>query len=245
MNDVIELLTAHRSIREFTEQPIAQSIIEVLILAGQSASTSSFLQACTVIQVTDPVNRRRIARLAGDQDFVEKAAVFLVFCADMKRHKIACEIHNADMRSGYAEQFITATVDCALFAQNVVTGAESLGLGAVYIGALRNHIAEVTEILRVPKLVYPVFGLCLGHPAQKPEKKPRLPLSVVLKQNCYDDSRDSETIATYDHEVNRYYRTRTENIKSMDWSDQIADMLVKERRPHMLNYLQGQGFLLR
>lgn len=245
MNEVIELLKSHRSVREFTDQPIEQSVIEGLVLAGQSASTSSFLQACTVIQVTDSVNRHRIARLAGDQVHVERAAVFLVFCADMKRHEIACQIHNADMRSGYTEQFITATVDCALFAQNVVIGAESLGLGAVYIGAIRNHITEVAEILRIPKLVYPVFGLCLGHPAQEPEKKPRLPLSVVLKQNCYDDSRDRETIAGYDHEVGRYYNARIENRKGVGWSEQIAEMLVRERRPHMLSYLQKQGFLLR
>ncbi len=245
MNQVIELLKSHRSIRKFTQEKIDQAVIEELIIAGQSASTSSFIQACTVIQVNDATKRRDIAHFAGDQAYIEQAAVFLVFCADMKRHQLACALHDAEMQSGFTEQFITATVDCALFAQNVVTGAESLGLGTVYIGGIRNRIAEVSETLELPDLVYPVFGLCLGYPAQSPETKPRLPLPVVLKQDVYNDQNDAETMQDYDEQVSAYYQSRTGGKKSMTWTGQIAGMLEKESRPHMREFLLRKGFLLR
>jgi len=245
MNPTIELLKSHRSIRKFTTDPVDQSTLEALIQAGQSAATSSFIQACTVIQVSQGERRDALAEMAGNQAYVSQAPVFLVFCADMKRHQLACDMHEAEMQSGYTEQFLTASLDCALFAQNVVVAAESLGLGSVYIGGLRNRIADVAKLLELPDLVYPVFGLCLGYPDQNPEVKPRLPLSVVFKQERYDDSQDEATIRDYDRDVSEYYRTRTGGNKEMTWSEQISGMLVKEARPHMLPFLQSRGFLKR
>lgn len=243
MNPTIELLNAHRSIRKFTSEPVDQATVETLIKAGQAAATSSFIQACTVIQVSQGEKRNALAEMAGNQAYVAEAPLFLVFCADMKRHQLACSMHEAEMQSGYTEQFLTASLDCALFAQNVIVAAESLGLGGVYIGGLRNRIADVAELLELPELVYPVFGMCLGKPDQNPEVKPRLPLPVVLKQDRYDDSQDEAVIRDYDGTVREYYRTRTGGNKEMSWSEQISGMLVKEARPHMLPFLQSRGFI--
>ncbi len=245
MHEVIDLLLNHRSIRKFTDQPVDQELLETLIEAGQCASTSSFIQACTVIQVSDPAVRERLCECAASQPYVREAPVFIVFCADMQRHKHACDKHHAPMLSGFTEQFLTASVDCALFAQNLLIGAESSGLGGCYIGAIRNRIAEVDELLGLPDLVYPVFGMCLGYPAQDPQRKPRLPLAVVLKQERYDDSGDAQLIEDYDQRVSAYYRTRTGGALNQTWSEQISDMLVKESRPHMLEYLRTKGFLLK
>ncbi|MGB1710077.1 MAG: hypothetical protein ACPHIV_03560 [Candidatus Puniceispirillaceae bacterium] len=42
-----------------------------------------------------------------------------------------------------------------------------------------------------------------------------------------------------------YYANRSANIKIQGWSDQMAGLLAKEGRPHMLAFLQSQGFLTR
>ncbi|WP_108124174.1 oxygen-insensitive NADPH nitroreductase [Saccharospirillum mangrovi] len=243
MNDVLTQLKNHRSIRAFTDQPIDQSTVEELIQAGQAAATSSFIQACTVIQVSKGARRDRLAELANNQAYVSNAPVFLVFCADMHRHQLACQMHDAPMKSGFTEQFLTASVDCALFAQNVVVAAETQGLGICYIGALRNNPADVAEVLELPHLTYPLFGLCLGYPDQNPEVKPRLPLSVVLKQERYSDAGDVDALRDYDETVRQYYQTRTGNPRSQSWTEQISGMLQKEARPHMLPFLQSRGFI--
>ena len=243
MNQVIELLNSHRSIRKFTDRTVEQSHLNSFVQAGQAAATSSFIQACTVIQINDKQKRSAISEWSGNQTYINDAPSFLVFCADMNRHKLSCDIHNAEMLSGFTEQFITATVDCALFAQNVAVAAESEGLGIVYIGGLRNKIDLVSETLNLPNLVYPVFGMCLGYPDQNPEVKPRLPLDVILKQDSYDDKNDTALIAEYDHSVRSYYQSRTGGQKDMSWSEQISGMLQKEARPHMLDFLQSRGFL--
>ncbi len=245
MNETIDVLKNHRSIRKFTSQAVEQELIETFIQAGQCAATSSFIQGCTVIQITSPTLREKLYQYAAEQPYVKSAPVFLVFCADMQRHQRACDMHRSPMLSGFTEQFLTASIDCALFAQNIMIAAESAGLGGCYIGALRNRVAEVDKLLNLPELVYPVFGMCLGYPDQNPEIKPRLPLSVVFKQERYDDSQDSTTIREYDKRVRAYYRTRTGGALDKSWSEQISDMLVKEARPHMLGYLRSKGFLIK
>ena len=245
MNDTLTLLLSHRSIRKFQPDAIPQAALASWIQAGQAAATSSFIQACTVIQVDQGEQRKELAHLAADQSFVEEAPVFLVFCADMQRHQAACEFHQSEMHSGFTEQFLTASIDVALFAQNVVVAAESDGMGICYVGALRNHIEAVGELLHLPELVYPVFGLCIGRPAQDPEVKPRLPLPVVLKHNRYDAQEDVQFMADYDEQVQSYYQQRTGNNKAATWRSQIASMLQKEARPHMLSYLKSKGFLLK
>lgn len=245
MNEIIDLLKRHRSIRKFKDNPVDQKLVETLVQAGQCAATSSFIQACTVIQVHDQTARARLCACAAGQPYVKDAPIFLVFCADMKRHKLACAMHDSPMLSGFTEQFLTASVDCALFAQNVLIAAESVGLGGCYIGAIRNEIAEVDQILDLPELVYPVFGMCLGYPAQDPETKPRLPGPVVLKHDRYDDHHDRDFIESYDEHVRQYYKIRTGGTKENSWSEQISGMLVKESRPHMFDYLKSKGFLLK
>ena len=245
MNTTIDLLNGHRSIRRFTDTPIAVDLLERLIGAAQAAASSSFLQGVTIIRVTDDDRRRALREVAGCQRYIEEAPEFLVFCADLSRSMRCCEMHGGKAAEGLTEQFIIATVDTALYAQNLVVAAESAGLGICYIGALRNDPARVTEILELPQQVYPVFGMCLGYPDQDPEVKPRLPLSVVLKENGYHTTGEAEAIAAYDERMRAYYAARTDNQKAQGWSEQMAGLLGREGRPHMLEFLRSQGFITR
>jgi len=245
VNEMLRLLMAHRSIRKFTTRPIEPELLAEIVSSGQAAATSSFLQGATLIQVNDKANRKALAELAGNQRHVEACAEFLVFCADLRRAGNCCEVHNKSFSGEYTEHFMIATIDTALFAQNVVIAAESLGLGICYIGGLRNNPREVSDLLRLPQGVYPVFGLCLGYPDQDPQVKPRLPLSVVLKQDVYDDSADAEAIASYDQQVTEYYYARTGGGHGTPWSLQVATLLSEKARPHMRAFLAEQGFSLK
>ena len=243
MNPTIDLLKAHRSIRQFQNRRIQPDLFEDLIKAGQAAASSNFFQAATIIRVTDLQKRSKLASLANNQAYVETAAEFLVFCADVNRAASCCDLHGSEANTGFTEQFIIATVDAALVAQNIVVASESAGLGICYIGALRNNPAEVSMVLDLPHDTYPVFGLCLGWPDQNPEVKPRLPINIVLRENSYGNGADGTNFSDYDEAIRGYYATRSSNQKSMSWSEQMSGMLSKESRPHMLDFLKTKGFL--
>jgi nitroreductase len=242
MNPTIELLKHHRSIRKFTDQVIPRELLLELIRAGQSAATSNHVQAYSVIHVVNPENRQKIAELAGGQTYIAECSDFLVFCADMKRSTEAAERAGADVIRGMAEQLVVASVDTALMAQNVAIAAESENLGLCYIGGIRNNPAEVSEILRLPEHVYPVFGMCLGYPDQSPDVKPRLPLETILKEDYYQDDQDEAQIAAFDGTMNRYYLERTGGNKETNWSEQLKPLFTSKLRPHMKDFLKGKGF---
>lgn len=240
----IEQMMDHQSIRKFTKQAIPQEMINRCIMAGQAAASSSFVQVTSVIQVNSKTSRTALAAAAGGQSYVETAAVFLVFCADLQRNQQICLGQKQQMPTGFTEQTLIACVDTALFAQNVLLAAQSLGLGGVFIGGLRNQPETVTRLLKLPTQVFPIFGLCLGYPDQNPGPKPRLPLSMVLHQDQY--AKDNLTdLAGYDTQVSNYYQQRSQGKINLSFSQHIIKTVVKEARPHMLPYLHTQGFSTR
>ena len=105
-------------------------------------------------------------------------------------------------------------------------------------------IEAVTELLELPKHVLPLFGLCLGWPADNPDIKPRLPASLVVHENQYQPL-NSDVLAQYDEQLAQYYLTRGSNTRRDTWSDHIRRTIIKESRPFILEYLHKQGWATR
>lgn len=58
MNSFIDLLTRHRSIRKFKPDPIPGDQLQAIVASAQMASTSSSVQAYTIIAATDPALKK-------------------------------------------------------------------------------------------------------------------------------------------------------------------------------------------
>ncbi|MGM9973891.1 MAG: oxygen-insensitive NADPH nitroreductase [Clostridiaceae bacterium] len=245
MNDTIKLLQSHRSIRRYTDKPIEEEMLREIIKSAQCASTSSFIQAYSIISVENKENRKKISELGGKQAYIMECPVFLVFCADLSRLKRACDSNGQEFDGGYTESFLVATVDTALAAQNAMVAAESLGLGGVYIGGIRNNPDKIADILKLPENCYPLVGMCLGYPADNSGKKERLPLEVVFKKDEYVPSQEEEKLSEYDERIKLYYNTRTGGQRQDTWSGQVAEKLQSNRRPHMKRFLEDRGFILK
>ena len=156
----MDLLLSHRSVRGFLSDPLPAGTLEALVAAAQSASSSSNVQAWTVIAVENPETKAALAKIANGQKHMEECPVLLVWCADLARTKQIGERHSYPTdATGFLESFIVSVVDAALAAQNATVAAESFGLGMVYIGALRNNPEEVARILKLP----PNCRRCVRH----------------------------------------------------------------------------------
>ena len=245
MNATIETMRAHRSIRKFKDKPVPDEMLEIILASAQCAASSNFVQAYTIIRVDDQQNRQIIAKLSGSQQWIMDAPVFLVFLADLNRLKKACQKHGKEMADGYMEQFIVATVDTALMGQNTLLAAESMGLGGVFIGAIRNNPKKLCEMLNIPEKAYPVFGMCLGYPDDLPVLKPRLPLAAVFKKETYQTDGDDADLEAYDETTRAYYLSRDSNLRNETWSRQMAEFMSRIVRPHMKAFITSQGFCVR
>ena len=144
MNDTIRTQLAHSSVRAFTNEPVTAELRTQILDAARAASTSCALQVTSIIRVTDPALRARIAELSGGQAHVAAAPEFWVFCADYHRLQLLCP--EADL--GWIEQFLVGCLDTGIMAQNAFTALESLGLGGCFIGGIRLSLIHISEPTR-------------------------------------------------------------------------------------------------
>jgi FMN reductase (NADPH) len=244
MNTIIETILNHRSIRSFEDKPLTREQIEIIVKSAQAASTSSYIQAYSIIGVTDREKKKKLAELAGNQSYVEENGHFFVFCADLYRHQMVGEMEGKDVVPSIesTEKFMVALIDASLAAQNASLAAESLGLGICYIGGIRNHLEEVGKLLHIPERVIPLFGLAVGFPKKVTDKKPRLPLAHVYHEEVYNSEPYKEQLKEYNQVISSYYEERTGGKRTDTWTEQMATMLEKKSRMYMKDYVQGQKF---
>lgn len=212
MNEVLQLLTDHRSIRSYTDETVSDEQLDLIIQAAQAAPTSINGQQFTVIAVKDKERKKKISELAGGQPWIDQAPVFLLFCADFNRAKIALEEYNdtpLEITNGL-ESVLVGAVDVGIALGTATAAAESMGLGTVPIGAVRGKPDELIELLKLPKYVFPVSGLVIGHPADRSAKKPRLPQAAVLHHETYQEEDLRTHIEAYDKQMSEYMKKRTD-----------------------------------
>jgi nitroreductase len=239
MNDVVDLLTAHRSVRRFKPDPIPEEHLQAAIRAGQQAATSSNIQAYAAIRITDPAVRDRLVSLTGGQEKVAACPLFLAICGDVRRHRLIAA--RADVpHASNLEEFLLAVIDATLFAQNMVVAFESMGYGTCYIGGLRNDLPALHEVLRTPEGVWPLFGLCVGTPDQETSVRPRLDPETVLFDDVYpDDAAVLAAVDQYDRTITDWYRSN--RMKTPNWSSRIQRQFEELRRTGNSAWYQGAG----
>ncbi|MEY8346772.1 oxygen-insensitive NADPH nitroreductase [Bacillus cereus] len=236
MNEMIHKMEQHASVRKYKNESIPKNTVERMVQAAQHAASSHFVQAYSVMYITDENLKAQLAELSGNRH-VKDCAAFFVCCADLKRLEKACEKHGAEIKSDTVEDFIVATVDVSLFAQNLVLAAESLGYGICYIGGIRNNPEEVSQLLHLPDKVYPVFGMTVGVPNESHAVKPRLPVEAILHENTYNENKYDELLEEYDRTTNDYYKGRSTNQKDVTWTGSMSAFMSKEKRMHMKEFL--------
>jgi FMN reductase (NADPH) len=249
MNEVIETILNHRSVRKFEDRPLTREQIEQIIASAQAASTSSFIQAYSIIGITDKEKKEQLVELSGDQRYVAENSMFFIFCADLYRHELIGRMEEKDVIPSIesTEKFMVALIDAALAAQNAAIAAESMGLGICYIGGIRNHLPEVKKLLKTPQRVIPLFGMAIGYPAKETGKKPRLPMNHIYHENEYgqNESKMIEELNEYNQVISEYYLERTKGKRKDRWTEQIANMLERQTRMYMKEFVQENKFDLK
>lgn len=242
MDQTIEILLNHKSIRKYTDNSVSQETVDTIISCGQMAPTSSHFQAYTIIEIKDQKKRKLLAEWSGGQKWVETAPLVLMFCGDLHRAGKYYEDIDLDIL-GNTESYTVACVDAALAAQKALIAAQALGLGGVCVGGIRNEVEKVQEEFKLPKLVFPLFALCLGYPDQEPGLKPRLPQEVVHKVDFYDEGKDENLIEEYNRTVSNYYEERTRGKEKDRWTERSGKYLSAKPRYNIGEFFKKIGLL--
>ena len=245
----IDLMRTHRSIRKFTSQPIPDGWIETIVESAQWASSTCFRQVYSVISIIDPERKHKLRGLCGGQRWVEECPTFLAFCVDTNRLDDICRSRGKRVNLEHTETFLMAALDVGLFMQNAALAAESLGLGVVMVGGLRDQPREVIELLQLPHGVFGISGMCLGFAENISVQRPRLPLAEVLHREQYQSEGREERLAAYDDLIQAAGTYKRKDGSFDRWTEVMARTTCKpppeEGRYQLREILLDQGFELK
>lgn len=195
-NEILRALSARKSVRVFTDEPITAEERAAILQGAFQAPTAGNQQLYTILDITDPALKARLADLCDHQPFIAKAPLCLVFLADCRRWPRAYRAAGVEApRDPGAGDLLLALADSCIAAQNAVTAAESLGIGSCYIGDVLENAEAMREALHLPAHVVPACMLVFGRPTQqqKDRKKPvRFREEAVVCENVYRDRTEAE-----------------------------------------------------
>jgi nitroreductase len=203
INEMIEKLLAHRTIRKYKDLPVSDDLLNRLLEGGCRASTTGNMQLYSIIVTKDETMKQKLLSCHFNQASVIDAAVVLTFCADFNRFNKWCILEDADPGYDNFLSFFTASIDALLVAQNVVIAAESEGLGICYMGTTTYLAGEIIKVLDLPKGVVPVTTLTIGWPDEDPEQIDRLPLNGIVHHERYEDYNDERIEEIYSEKEKR------------------------------------------
>lgn len=247
-NETIDLQLRHRSVRQFLSGEVTDAQLNLIIAAAQSASQSSNLQVWSVVAIRDQARKNRISEALGGHPYIENCSVFLVWTADFNRNsQIVQAKHGTEVDTiGYLENTLVSFVDSGIAGQSALLAAESLGLGGVFVGSVRNNPLEVAAELGLPEYVFPVVGLAIGvpDPAEKASTKPRLPQRAVLHHEQYDKEAWQAASAEYEERLAEYYAEygRENYSWSFTLNRRIGSVQGLHGRDQIRGWLAAKGF---
>jgi FMN reductase [NAD(P)H] len=234
-----------RVTRRYLKDAVPEPLLQTLLAAAQSAPSKSDLQQYSIIVLQRPEKIAAIADWIGSMPWIKDAPVLLLFCGDMRRGQKLCELHGREHANNNIDTFVNCTADAALAMAHMILAADAAGLGTCPISYVRNHVEKIGPMLGLPKGVFPVAGLTLGWPAARNERSPRLPQSVVVHRERYDDDGLPAAVSGYDAlrapAKPRYAEIHGPKVEGCLWSENAARQLSVPERMGLSVWLKSRG----
>lgn len=172
--DTLEAIRTRCSVRSFLDEEVPESELLTVLDAARQCPTAGNLQSWSVVVVKDQDTRRRLADAARGQRHVAEAPVSLVFVADRER---------SASRYGERGRTLYSLQDATIAATHAMLAAHSIGLGACWIGAMRE--GEVERLLGVPDGHMVVAIMLLGYSADGTIETSRRPLEEFVHRESW------------------------------------------------------------
>jgi len=149
--DAIEAILTRRSVRSYTDHPVPEDIIQLLLEAAVSAPSANNQQPWQFIIIEDREILKSIPPVHPYSGMLNHAPLAIVVCGDLSQAKLG----------GYWVQ------DCSAATQNILLAARASGLGAVWLGVypLEDRVIGLQKLLDMPESVIPLSLISIGFPA--------------------------------------------------------------------------------
>ena len=149
----MDIALSRTHVRSFTDRPVCRDAVRQLLQAAMAAHSAGDERPWHFVVVDDPETRQEFAEIHPFAHPVSQAPIALLVCGDLTLQKL----------SGFWVQ------DCAAAAEDILIAAQSLGLGAVWLGIypVEGRVQGFRKLLDLPPHVVPFALIPVGYPAEQ------------------------------------------------------------------------------
>ena len=164
---VLDAIYKRRSIREYTNEDVGTDLLHEIIQAGIWAPSGLNNQPWRFVIIKNQQIRDQLAGQTHYGHIVKAAPALIAVYLDPEAMYNEVKDHQA----------------AGACIENILLAAESLGLGAVWLGQILQNKLEVNTILGLPEDLDLMAVLAIGHPTHHDQKSLRKPLTdFILKE---------------------------------------------------------------
>lgn len=168
--DFDEVIRHRKMIRKYiANKQIPEEMITKLVKNAHRAPSAGHTQVQEFIVVKDGITKKKLRKVAVNQEYVEIARVLIIVCSNTSR---------SVNRYGIRGREFYSIIDGAFASMIILLSAVNEGIGAAFVGAFDDD--KVSQILELPRHVKPVGIICLGYPAETPEKLSRIDVTKLV-----------------------------------------------------------------
>jgi len=166
-----EVVMKRRAVRRFEEGGVDREVIERIARLAQRTPSAGFSQGQRLVVVTDPEQRKAVARIYGEEDYEPVFGPWLSECAAQFIPCVSEEIYHRRYREPDKTGEDGAEiewpipywwVDIGATMQNVMLAAVDEGLGCGFAGSHGEAIAELKTYLGIPDEFWPIGIMPVG-----------------------------------------------------------------------------------
>ncbi len=157
--EVLEAISTRRSIRQFTDQPVEEEKIEMLLRAAMQAPSAHNKQPWHFLIINDRNLLNQIADFHPYAKMLYKAPLALAVCGDL----------------GLESNDRYLALNCAAATQNILLAAHGLNLGAVWVAVYprEERIKKIKLLLELPLHIIPISLVAVGYPQKRIDPEDR------------------------------------------------------------------------
>ena len=199
----MKVIQDRRSIRNFTDEPVSDQDLEMLMEAARQAPSGENAQPWRFIIVKDEGMRKKMGAIAGGGSSRRFTAEFVTqkmqkrfenLQDEEKKQKAFKKLTSGQVSAFMAEAPVNIVVcgkkdvwdtpyDTSAAIENILLMVTALGLGACWVIAPCIDIRDeerIKELLDIPEEFKAVSILSVGHPAREHRPRPRMAPSELV-----------------------------------------------------------------
>lgn len=206
----LKAIQDRRSVREFTNEPVSDHDLDVILEAARQAPSGENAQPWRFIVVKDEATRKKMGAIAGGgsgrrftAEFVTKKMQerFANLQDEAKRQAAFQKLTSGQVSAFMADAPVNLVVcgkkdvwdmpyDTSAAIENILLMVTGLGLGACWVIAPCIDIRDeerIKDLLGIPEGYKAVSILSIGHQTRPHKPRPRLPINELVFTEKWGD----------------------------------------------------------